>query len=181
MNIERANFGGGCFWCTEAIFSAVNGVKSVKPGYMGGQTENPTYEQVCGGKTGYAEIIQIEFEPSKISFNELLLIFFKTHDATTLNRQGADVGTQYRSVVFYQNENQKAATEEMIAKLESEKVFNNPIVTEVAAEERFYIAENYHQNYFINHRSQGYCMAVIEPKLAKFASLFKDKIKPELR
>lgn len=181
MNIERANFGGGCFWCTEAIFSAVNGVKSVKPGYMGGQTENPTYDQVCSGKTGYAEIIQIEFEPSKISFNDLLLIFFKTHDATTLNRQGADVGTQYRSVVFYQNENQKTATEEMIAKLESEKVFNNPIVTEVAAEERFYIAENYHQNYFINHRSQGYCMAVIEPKLAKFASLFKDKIKPELR
>jgi peptide-methionine (S)-S-oxide reductase len=180
MDIERANFGGGCFWCTEAIFSAVNGVKSVKPGYMGGETENPTYEQVCSGNTGHAEIIQIEFDATIISFDELLLIFFKTHDATTLNRQGADVGTQYRSVVFYQNEKQKFATERMISQLEEGKIFIHPIVTQVAREERFYIAENYHQNYFINHRNQGYCMAVIEPKLAKFATLFKDKIKPEL-
>jgi len=147
---------------------------------MGGQSENPTYEQVCAGNTGHAEIIQIEFDPTKISFQELLLIFFKTHDATTLNRQGADVGTQYRSVVFYQNEEQKIATEEMIVQLNSEKIFNSPIITEVTAEKPFYLAENYHQNYFINHRSQGYCMAVIEPKLAKFAAKFKDKIKPEL-
>ena len=180
MNIRKANFGGGCFWCTEAIFSAVNGVIMVKPGYMGGQTENPTYEAVCSGNTGHAEIIQIEFDPSKVSFEELLLIFFKTHDATTLNRQGADVGTQYRSVVFYQNEEQKRATEEIVEQLNLEKVFSSPIVTEISAEKQFYLAENYHKDYFINHRSQGYCMAVIEPKLAKFAANFRDKIKPEL-
>ena len=180
MNIQQANFGGGCFWCIEAVFSAVIGVNFVKSGYMGGQIDNPTYEQVCTGQTGHAEIIQIEFDSEKVSFSELLLIFFKTHDATTLNRQGADVGTQYRSVVFYQNEEQKKATEEMIVQLTTEQVFKSPIVTEVSAEETFYPAEAYHQDYFVKHRSQGYCMAVIEPKLAKFASQFKDKIKPEL-
>ena len=180
MNIEQANFGGGCFWCTEAVFSAVIGVNFVKSGYMGGQIDNPTYEQVCTGQTGHAEIIQIEFDTEKVSFSELLLIFFKTHDATTLNRQGADVGTQYRSVVFYQNEEQKKATEEMITQLTTQQVFKSPIVTEVSAEETFYPAEAYHDDYFVKHRSQGYCMAVIEPKLAKFASQFKDKIKPEL-
>jgi len=180
MNIQQANFGGGCFWCTEAVFSAITGVSAVKSGYMGGQIENPTYEQVCSGQTGHAEIVQITFDADQVSLSELLLIFFKTHDATTLNRQGADVGTQYRSVVFYQNEEQRKATEEMIAKLTAEQVFKNPIVTEVSAEETFYQAEAYHQDYFVNHRSQGYCMAVIEPKLTKFAAQFKDKIKPEL-
>ena len=177
---QKANFGGGCFWCTEAIFTAVKGVHSVTSGYMGGHIENPTYDAVCTGITGHAEIIQIEFEEDLVSFEELLLIFFKTHDATTLNRQGADVGTQYRSVVFYENDAQKTQTEVMIQQLNAEKVFANPIVTEVAAVAKFYPAEDYHKDYFINHRSQGYCMAVIEPKLMKFAANFRDKIKPEL-
>ena len=180
MNIEKANFGGGCFWCTEAVFSAVMGVQSVTSGYMGGQKENPTYEQVCGGRTGHAEIIQIAYDADVTSFDELLLIFFKTHDATTLNRQGADVGTQYRSVVFYENEKQQNLTLEMINQLNEQKVFSNPIVTEVSEVEVFYPAEKYHQDYYINNRYQGYCMAVIEPKLIKFASNFRDKIKPEL-
>ncbi len=180
MNIQKANFGGGCFWCTEAVFSAVNGVNKVTSGYMGGQIENPTYEQVCTGQTGHAEIIQIEYDADVTDFNDLLLIFFKTHDATTLNRQGADVGTQYRSVVFYENEKQQIETENMIDQLISEKVFDSLIVTQVMEVDTFYPAESYHQDYFINHRSQGYCMAVIEPKLAKFATNFRDKIKPEL-
>ncbi|MBU0697249.1 MAG: peptide-methionine (S)-S-oxide reductase MsrA [Bacteroidetes bacterium] len=180
MNIQKANFGGGCFWCTEAVFTAVNGVNRVTSGYMGGRNEHPTYEQVCGGQTGHVEIIQIEYDGDVTDFRDLLLIFFKTHDPTTLNRQGADVGTQYRSVVFYESKEQKTQTEEMIAQLNAEKVFDNPIVTEVSPIETFYPAESYHQDYFINHRSQGYCMAVIEPKLQKFAKNFKDKIKPEL-
>lgn len=180
MNIQQANFGGGCFWCTEAVFTAVKGVSSVTSGYMGGQIENPTYEQVCSGKTGHAEIIRITFDADVVDFSELLLIFFKTHDPTTLNRQGADVGTQYRSVVFYENEEQKLKTEEMIRQLMAEQVFNSPIVTEVSPAPVFYPAEDYHQDYFINHRFQGYCMAVIEPKLVKFATQFRDKIKPEL-
>ncbi|MBC7653534.1 MAG: peptide-methionine (S)-S-oxide reductase MsrA [Oligoflexus sp.] len=180
MNIEKANFGGGCFWCTEAIFTAVNGVQSAISGYMGGQIENPTYEQVCSGKTGHAEIIQISYDTDLVSFQELLLIFFKTHDPTTLNQQGADRGTQYRSVVFYENDEQKQQVEEMLNQLNLEKVFSKDIVTEVSAVEQFYPAENYHQDYFLNNRSQGYCMAVIEPKLQKFVSNFRDKIKPEL-
>ena len=180
MNIQKANFGGGCFWCTEAVFTAVNGVNSVTSGYMGGRNENPTYEQVCGGQTGHAEIIQIEYDADVTDFRDLLLIFFKTHEPTTLNRQGADVGTQYRSVVFYETAAQKQQTEEMIAQLNVEKIFSNPIVTEVSPVETFYPAESYHQDYFVNNRNQGYCMAVIEPKLAKFAKNFKDKIKLEL-
>lgn len=180
MNIEKANFGGGCFWCTEAIFTAVNGVQSAKSGYMGGQIENPTYEQVCSGKTGHAEIIQISYDANLVSFQELLLIFFKTHDPTTLNQQGADRGTQYRSVVFYQNDEQKHQTEEMINQLNAENIFSKDIVTEVSEVEQFYPAENYHQDYFLNNRSQGYCMAVIEPKLQKFVANFREKIKPEL-
>jgi peptide-methionine (S)-S-oxide reductase len=180
MNIEKTNFGGGCFWCTEAVFSAVKGVQSVTSGYMGGQIENPTYEQVCGGKTGHAEIIQIAYDADVTSFDELLLIFFKTHDATTLNRQGADAGTQYRSAVFYETEVQKNLTLEMINQLDEQKIFSNPIVTEVSEVEVFYPAEKYHQDYYINNKYQGYCMAVIEPKLIKFAANFGDKIKPEL-
>jgi peptide-methionine (S)-S-oxide reductase len=147
---------------------------------MGGQIENPTYEQVCGGKTGHAEIIQIAYDADVTSFDELLLIFFKTHDATTLNRQGADVGTQYRSAVFYETEVQKNLTLEMINQLDEQRIFSNPIVTEVSEVEVFYPAEKYHQDYYINNKYQGYCMAVIEPKLIKFAANFGDKIKPEL-
>ncbi|MBK0383771.1 peptide-methionine (S)-S-oxide reductase MsrA [Pedobacter sp. SD-b] len=180
MNIKRANFGGGCFWCTEAIFTALNGVQSVTSGYMGGQTEKPTYQAVCAGKTGYAEIIQLSYDADVVSFQELLLVFFKTHDPTTLNQQGADKGTQYRSVVFYEDEGQRKNVEEMIDQLNAKKVFSKPIVTEISAVDKFYKAEDHHQNYFINNRSQGYCMAVIEPKLQKFAANFRDKIKPEL-
>ncbi len=180
MNISKATFGGGCFWCTEAVFLAVSGVQKVTSGYMGGQIENPTYNQVCTGTTGHAEIIEIDFDEAKVSFEELLLIFLKTHDPTTLNRQGADTGTQYRSVVFYHTEEQKEKTLSMIASLETESVFSNKIVTEVSPAVTFYPAENYHQNYFINNRSQPYCMAVIEPKLSKFVKNFKEKIKPEL-
>jgi|SRR6476469_1967277 len=177
---QKITFGGGCFWCTEAVFTAVKGIINVKPGYMGGLRENPTYEQVCSGATGHAEVIEIEYNPTEVSLQELLLIFFKTHDPTTLNRQGADVGTQYRSVVFYTTDEQKAQTEDMIQKLEEQEVYANPIVTEIAPASTFYIAEDYHHNYFVNHRNQPYCMAVIEPKLTKFAKNFKDSIKPEL-
>jgi len=180
MNLQKATFGGGCFWCTEAIFTAVNGVESVSSGYMGGQNENPTYEQVCSGKTGHAEVIEIDFDESKVSFSQLLLIFFKTHNPTTLNRQGGDSGTQYRSVVFYHTQQQKTDTLEIIKQLNDEQVFDGPIVTQVTPAVVFYGAESYHQNYFVNHRNQPYCMAVIEPKLSKFATTFQDKIKPEL-
>lgn len=180
MELQKATFGGGCFWCTEAIFTAVNGVKTVTSGYMGGKKPNPTYDDVCTGTTGHAEVIEISFDESVVSFSELLLIFFKTHNPTTLNRQGGDTGTQYRSVVFYHSENQKLETQEMINNLVSEQIFSDPIVTELAPAVTFYAAENYHQNYFVNHRNQPYCMAVIEPKLGKFAASFKDKIKPEL-
>jgi peptide-methionine (S)-S-oxide reductase len=180
MNLQKATFGGGCFWCTEAIFTAVNGVTAVTSGYMGGANPNPSYEDVCTGKTGHAEVIELLFDESKISFQELLLIFLKTHDPTTLNRQGGDTGTQYRSVVFYHTDLQKQQTEEIIKQLGEDKIFGNPIVTEVSPASTFYAAENYHQNYFVNHRSQPYCMAVIEPKLGKFAEKFKEKIKPEL-
>ncbi|TAF47154.1 MAG: peptide-methionine (S)-S-oxide reductase [Sphingobacteriales bacterium] len=180
MKLQKATFGGGCFWCTEAIFTAVNGVTKVTSGYMGGQNPHPTYEQVCSGKTGHAEVIQIEFNESKVSFANLLLIFFKTHNPTTLNRQGGDTGTQYRSVVFYHSQQQKLETEEMIQNLSIEQIFENTIVTQICPASTFYIAESYHQNYFVNHRNQPYCMAVIEPKLIKFVSNFKKSIKPEL-
>ena len=180
MNLQKATFGGGCFWCTEAIFTAINGVTAVTSGYMGGAKPKPSYEEVCTGKTGHAEVIELLFDDTKISFQELLLIFFKTHDPTTLNRQGGDTGTQYRSVVFYHTDLQKQQTAEIIDQLVEEKIFCNPIVTEVSTASTFYEAENYHQNYFVNHRSQPYCMAVIEPKLGKFAEKFKEKIKPEL-
>jgi peptide-methionine (S)-S-oxide reductase len=180
LNSKKATFGAGCFWCTEAVYSAVEGVIKVEPGYMGGKTINPTYNEVCEGDTGHAEVIEITFDATKTSFENLLLIFFKTHDATTLNRQGGDVGTQYRSVVFYYSEEQKQQTEQMISQLTEEKIFDAPIVTEVSPVEEFYRAEDYHHNYFINNRNQPYCMAVIEPKLSKFAANFRDKIKKEL-
>lgn len=179
-HIETATFGGGCFWCTEAIFQSLNGVLKVISGYMGGEFANPTYEAVCNGDTGHAEIIQIDFNPGIISFEDLLLVFFKTHNPTTLNRQGNDVGTQYRSVIFYHNQEQKEQAHKMIDTLTKQLVFERPIVTEVSPVTDFYSAENYHQNYFNRNAGQSYCTFVIQPKLVKFAENFRDKIKPEL-
>lgn len=179
MNNELAiaTFGNGCFWCTEAIFQQLKGVESVYPGYTGGSIKNPSYREVCTGTTGHAEAIQIKYDPSVISYRELLDIFFYTHDPTTLNRQGNDVGTQYRSAIFYHNDDQKAAAEEIISQLTAEKVYDDPIVTEVAAMDVFYMAEDYHKNYYQNNKNQGYCRAVINPKLDKFMKKYGSKTK----
>ena len=175
--MEVATFAGGCFWCTEAVFLEINGVKSVKSGYIGGKTINPTYKNICNGDTGHAEAIQIEFDSSKISFGELLEVFFATHDPTTLNRQGNDSGTQYRSEIFYHNELQKNTAEAYIALLTKENTFEKPIVTVISAATKFYEAEDYHQNYYNQNQSQGYCSYVITPKVEKVRKLFKDKLK----
>ena len=172
---KKATFGGGCFWCTEAVFQNVKGVIKSVSGYMGGAIKNPTYEQVCGGNTGHAEVIEVEYDPAVISFNELLLIFFKTHNPTTLNRQGNDSGTQYRSVIFYADDEQKAEAEAMIKQLDAEGIFDQKIVTQVVPAETFYKAEGYHQNYFNNNSNQPYCAFVIQPKLNKFIKEFKEK------
>lgn len=163
-----ATFGGGCFWCTETIFQHVEGVEQVLPGYMGGDVVNPTYEQVCNGTTGHAEVIHIKYDPNKVSFTTLLGIFFETHDPTTLNRQGNDVGTQYRSAVFYHDDLQKASAKAMIEELEKQGVFDDRIVTEVTAASVFYEAEDYHKDYFNRNPNNPYCAAVIAPKLNKF-------------
>ena len=175
--MEVATFAGGCFWCTEAVFLEINGVKSVKSGYIGGKTINPTYKDICNGDTGHAEAIQIEFDSSKISFGELLEVFFATHDPTTLNRQGNDSGTQYRSEIFYHNELQKNTAEAYIALLTKENTFGKPIVTVISAATKFYDAEDYHQNYYNQNQSQGYCSYVITPKVEKVRKIFKDKLK----
>jgi peptide-methionine (S)-S-oxide reductase len=180
MNIQAITFGNGCFWCTEAIFETLKGVKSVASGYMGGHTENPTYKEVCTGRTGHAEVIRLEYDADVLSFDELLLVFFKTHNPTTLNRQGGDVGTQYRSAIFYETDAQKQLAKAMIKRLTDEKVFDSPIVTEVTPASKFYKAEDYHQNYFANNQGNPYCAAVIQPKLHKFTKEFTEKIKPEL-
>lgn len=176
-NLAVATFGNGCFWCTEAIFQQLKGVESVYPGYTGGSVKNPSYREVCTGTTGHAEAIQIKYDPSVISYRELLDIFFYTHDPTTLNRQGNDVGTQYRSAIFYHNEDQKAAAEKIISQLTAEKVYDDPIVTEVTAMDVFYMAEDYHKNYYLNNKNQGYCRAVINPKLDKFMKKYGSKTK----
>ena len=181
MNIQTATFGNGCFWCTEAIFQSLKGVISVKSGYMGGKTDNPTYMEVCNGDTGHAEVIQIEYDADVLSFDELLVVFFKTHNPTTLNRQGNDVGTQYRSAIFYHSDGQKQQAEALIKKLSQEKVFDKPIVTEVTPVSTFYIAEGYHQNYYNDNKMKPYCLLVIQPKMNKFAKEFYDKMKPEYR
>ncbi|MDB5007218.1 MAG: peptide-methionine (S)-S-oxide reductase [Mucilaginibacter sp.] len=180
MSLQKITFGNGCFWCTEAIFETVKGVKNVASGYMGGHSQNPTYKEVCSGNTGYAEVIQLQYDAEVISFDELLLIFFKTHNPTTLNRQGNDIGTQYRSAVFYETEEQKQQAEAMINRLTEAKVFEHPIVTEITPASEFYKAEDYHQNYFTNNQRNPYCAAVIQPKLYKFVKEFTEKIKPEL-
>lgn len=176
-NLEVATFGSGCFWCTEAIFERVKGVQSVISGYSGGTTDNPTYEEVCSGITGHAECTQIYFDPSVITYDELLEIFWKTHDPTTLNRQGNDIGTQYRSVIFYHNEEQKQKAEFYKKKLEEEKIWEKPIVTEIVEFKKFYPAEDYHQNYYERNPNQGYCAFVITPKIEKFEKIFKEKLK----
>ncbi|MEO8325061.1 MAG: peptide-methionine (S)-S-oxide reductase MsrA [Nitrospirota bacterium] len=175
---ELATLGGGCFWCLEAVFDQVKGVESVESGYMGGGRPNPTYEAVCGGNTGHAEVIQIAFDPGIITYRELLEIFFGIHDPTTLNRQGNDAGTQYRSAIFTYSSEQEAAAHELIRTLTEAKLFNDPIVTQVEPASPFYIAEDYHQEYFVQNPSQPYCAYLINPKVAKFRQRFSDKLKP---
>lgn len=171
-----ATFGAGCFWCTEAVFQRVRGVISVRSGYSGGQTPQPDYRSVCSGTTGHAECVQIEFDPDVVSYRELLDVFFKTHDPTTLNRQGADTGTQYRSVIFHHDEPQRVQAAEYIEQLNRELVFGRPVVTELAPAVEFFPAEDYHQNYFNENPGQPYCGYVIAPKLAKFQKEFADRL-----
>jgi peptide-methionine (S)-S-oxide reductase len=173
----KATFAGGCFWCTEAVYAELKGVKRVTSGYIGGQLPNPTYKQVCTGLTGHAEAIEIEYDPEAVSFAKLLEVFFATHDPTTLNRQGADVGTQYRSGVFYHDDEQKRIAQEVIAKLDAARVFPRKIVTEVTPASTFYRAEDYHQDYFANNPQQPYCQAVAAPKVEKVRKVFKDLVK----
>ncbi len=169
---EVATFGGGCFWCLDPVFRDLRGVLHVTAGYAGGTMLNPTYQQVCNGNTGHAEVVQIEFDPAVIDFRTLVEVFFAIHDPTTLNRQGADHGTQYRSVIYYHDPEQERIAREVIAELAAEKVFARPIVTEVTALPNWFPAEDYHQDYYANHPEAGYCMAVIAPKLAKFRAKF---------
>ena len=176
-NLEKATLGGGCFWCTEAVYLQLKGVTDVKPGYSGGHVKNPAYREVCNGTTGHAEVVQVTFDPEQVSFSEILEVFFKTHDPTTLNRQGNDVGTQYRSAVFYHSDEQKEITEKIIVQFENEKVYDDPIVTEVTAFDTFYPAEDYHINYFARNKNQPYCQFVVAPKVEKFEKIFKDKLK----
>jgi peptide-methionine (S)-S-oxide reductase len=170
---ELATFGGGCFWCMDAVFKMLPGVKSITSGYAGGHTENPTYDQVCTGDTGHAEVIQIEFDPQKISYDKLLYYFWEAHEPTTLNRQGADAGTQYRSIILYQSEKQKSVAEK--SKLEAQKKFSSPIVTEIVPLKKFYKGETHHQDYYENNPDQPYCRVVIQPKVEKFEKKLKEE------
>jgi peptide-methionine (S)-S-oxide reductase len=174
---EIATLAGGCFWCLEAVFDSVRGVDAVESGYMGGRTPAPTYEQVCGGKTGHAEVVRVTFDPAVVSYTELLEIFFVIHDPTTLNQQGNDVGTQYRSAIFHHTPQQKAAAEEVISRLGAAKLWGRPIVTEVAPAAEFHVAEGYHQEYFARNPYQPYCQAVVAPKVAKLRKHFLEKLK----
>ncbi len=176
-SLDTATFGNGCFWCSEAIFNRLQGVKDVIPGYAGGTEKNPTYELVCSGTTKYAEVIRITYDPKVISYKELLEVFWKTHDPTTPNRQGADVGEQYRSVIFYHNPQQKQTAEFYKSQLTKAKIWDKPIVTEIAPVLNFYPAENYHNDYYKNNPGNGYCNFVITPKIEKFEKLFKEKLK----
>jgi peptide-methionine (S)-S-oxide reductase len=176
---ETATFGNGCFWCTEAVFQRLKGVQAVASGYSGGSVKNPTYEQVCTGTTGHAEALQIIYDPKAISYDDLLAVFWHTHDPTTKDRQGNDVGPQYRSVIFYHNDQQKKLAEENKKKLDASRVFRAPIVTEIVPYDVFYKAENYHQNYYNQHKSQPYCRMVIGPKVEKLKKVFHDKLKTD--
>jgi peptide-methionine (S)-S-oxide reductase len=179
MATQQATFAGGCFWCTEAIFRRLSGVESVMPGYTGGNTKNPTYQQVCSGKTGHAEAIQITFDPSVIPYAKLLEIFFHLHDPTTLNKQGNDVGTQYRSAIYYHDDAQRVDAKQVKKQLESERVFDAPIVTEITPAETFYPAEESHREYYEKNSYQGYCQYVIDPKLTKLLHEYRSDIKKE--
>ncbi|SHJ54230.1 peptide-methionine (S)-S-oxide reductase MsrA [Flavobacterium haoranii] len=174
---EVATFAGGCFWCTEAIFQEIKGVEKVTSGYIGGKTKNPTYREVCSGETGHAEAIQITFNPTQVAYEDLLEVFFGTHDPTTLNRQGADVGTQYRSEIFYYSEAQKTKAENYIKFIENEQLYSKPIVTKVSPATEFYAAEDYHQDYYSQNSQQGYCQMVIAPKLEKLRKYYQSKLK----
>jgi peptide-methionine (S)-S-oxide reductase len=178
MSQEIATLAGGCFWCLEAVFDQLKGVQSVESGYMGGKTPNPNYEQVCSGTSGHAEVVRVAFDPDELTYRDLLTVFFTIHDPTTLNRQGNDVGTQYRSAIFYHSEEQKRVAEEVMARIEKEGIFGNPIVTEVTPATQFHMAEDYHQEYFARvGRGNPYCSAVIEPKVAKFRKSFVERLK----
>lgn len=174
---ELATLGGGCFWCVEAVYVELRGVRKVVSGYSGGTTDNPTYKEICTGKTGHAEVIQVEFDPAQISYEQLLQVFLTVHDPTTLNRQGNDVGTQYRSVIFYHSPEQKASAEKIVKEVDAAKIWPNPLVTEISELKKFYPAEDYHQNYFAENPYQPYCRAVIAPKVAKFRKQFTDQLK----
>lgn len=176
--LEVVVLGGGCFWCTEAVFLRLNGIIQVNSGYAGGLVERPSYQQICSGTTGHAEVIQVTFEPTKINLSELLAVFWATHDPTTLNRQGADTGPQYRSAIFYLTEEQEKLASEMMEKLNQSKEFSDPIVTEITAFSNFYPAEKYHQNYYTLNEGQPYCQYVVRPKVEKLQRLFEDKLKP---
>jgi len=176
-DFQVATFGSGCFWCTEAVFQNVIGVEKVESGYSGGKTKNPTYKEICSGLTGHAEVIQLTYNPKKVSFDALLEIFWQTHDPTTLNRQGNDAGTQYRSVIFYHNDEQRELAEAYKNKLDKSGAFDEPIVTEISPFSTFYKAEDYHQNYFNLNGNAPYCAYIIQPKLEKFKKVFKDKLK----
>lgn len=176
---EVATLAGGCFWCLEAVYDQLKGVISVESGYAGGHVDNPTYQQVCGGRTGHAEVVRITFDPDVVSFRQLLEVFFTIHDPTTLNRQGADVGPQYRSAIFYHSPEQKATAEEVIRQLEAQELWPDPIVTELSPASNYYEAEVYHQEYFARNPYQGYCQVVIAPKVAKFRKKYLDQLKQE--
>jgi peptide-methionine (S)-S-oxide reductase len=180
-NLSLATLGGGCFWCVEGSLTQLNGVHKVISGYAGGHTNNPTYEDICTGTTGHAEVAQLTFDPSVIDYRTLLITFFAIHDPTTLNRQGNDRGTQYRSVIFTHDEEQERIAKQLIAELEAAHVWDDPIVTEVLPLPHFYPAENYHQDYYLNNPNQGYCVAVVGPKVQKIREKFKELLKPELR
>jgi len=177
MTTQLATLAGGCFWCLEAVFDELRGVASVASGYAGGNVPDPSYDQVCTGRTGHAEVVQIEFDSNVVTYRDLLRVFFTIHDPTTLNRQGADVGTQYRSAIFYHDEAQKQIAQEVIAEIATAKIWERPIVTELAPFREFYRAEDYHQEYYANNPNQGYCRIVIAPKVAKFRAHYREQLK----
>ena len=178
-NLQTATLAGGCFWCLEAVFDEVKGVAGVESGYAGGHVDNPSYRAVCNGDTGHAEVIQVHFDPSIVSYRDLLNVFFAIHDPTTLNRQGADVGTQYRSAIFYHDDEQKKTAEELIKDLNAQKIWDRPIVTQIEKLDKFFMAEDYHQEYFARNPYQPYCMAVVAPKVSKFRKHFLELLKKQ--
>jgi len=178
-NLQTATLAGGCFWCLEAVYDEIKGVQGVESGYAGGHMDNPTYRAVCNGDTGHAEVVQVHFDPNVVSYRDLLNVFFAIHDPTTLNRQGADTGTQYRSAIFYHDDEQKRIAEELIKDLNAQKIWDRPIVTEVTKLDKFYMAEDYHQEYFARNPYQPYCMAVVSPKVSKFRKHFIEMLKKQ--